>query len=190
MILVVGLGNPGPRYAETRHNIGFRVVDRLAERYGSAFRERFHGQFATGEIDGVSIGLLKPMTYMNDSGRSVLPAVQFFKVKPSERLIVYDELDLPFGVVRLKEGGGTAGHRGMKSICEAIGPDTLRLRIGIGRPPPDFRGSPADFVLQAFTPAERAELDAVIDRAVEAVVLVATRGIQAAMNAVNQRNPR
>lgn len=190
MILVAGLGNPGPRYAETRHNIGFRVVDRLEAGSSAGFRERFNGQYASIDVAGTTVGLLKPQTFMNDSGRSVQPAMQFFKVKPHEILVVYDELDLPFGEVRLKVGGGDAGHRGMKSISQAIGSDTLRLRVGIGRPPPEFRGAVADFVLQGFSLAERAELDDVIDRAAKAVTLVVTRGIEAAMNATNQRSPR
>lgn len=191
MILVVGLGNPGPRYAETRHNLGFRVVDRLADRVGGVvFRERFRGEFATVELNGESVALLKPLTYMNESGRSVQPAAQFFKIPPRSILLVHDELDLPFAEIRLKIGGGDAGNRGVRSVCQALGNDTLRLRIGIGRPPPDFPGSPADFVLQAFAPAERAVIDSVIDRAADAVTLVVTRGIEVAMNATNQRRAR
>ena len=187
MILVVGLGNPGPRYADTRHNIGFRLVDRLEGGRSAGFRERFNGLYASIDLSGTPVGLLKPTTFMNESGKSVQPAMQFFKLKPAELLIVHDELDLPFGDVRLKQGGGEAGHRGLKSIAQAVGSDTLRLRLGIGRPPPEFRGAVADFVLQAFAPAERAELDGIIDRAEAAVTLVVTRGISAAMNAVNQR---
>jgi PTH1 family peptidyl-tRNA hydrolase len=190
VILVVGLGNPGPRYAETRHNVGFRVVDELCSRGGGSFRERFHGEFAAVGLFGTQLGLLKPMTFMNESGRSVQPAAQFLKVPPSSLLIIHDELDLPFGELRLKSGGGDAGHRGLKSISQALGPASLRLRVGIGRPPPDFRGAVADFVLQGFSPAERADLPNVVDRAAEAVALVATRGIEVAMNATNQRSPR
>jgi PTH1 family peptidyl-tRNA hydrolase len=189
-MLVVGLGNPGPRYAETRHNVGFRVADHLEGRAGSTFRERFNGWFANVEIAGATVGLLKPATFMNDSGRSVQPAMQFFKLKPPEILVVYDELDLPFGELRLKSGGGHAGHRGVKSISETIGTETVRLRVGIGRPPPEFRGSVADFVLQGFAAAERVELDNVIDRAAKAVALLVTSGLEVAMNATNQRQPR
>lgn len=191
MILVAGLGNPGPRYADTRHNVGFRVVDRLAARASNAiFRDKFHGSFASVEIAGHAFGLLKPATFMNDSGRAVQPAMQFYKLPPSAVVIVYDELDLPFGTVRLKVGGGAAGHKGIKSVIEAVGGDVLRLRVGIGRPPPDFRGDGADFVLQGFAPAERDEVENVIDRSADAVVLVATQGISVAMNATNQRSPR
>lgn len=187
MILVVGLGNPGPRYADTRHNVGFRLVDRLEAGRSAGFRERFNGLYTSIDVSGTVVGLLKPQTFMNDSGRSVQPAMQFFKLKLSDVLIAYDELDLPFGEVRLKEGGGDAGHRGVRSISQAVGSDTLRLRLGIGRPPPEFRGAVADFVLQAFAPAEQATLESMIERAEAAVMSVVTRGISAAMNAVNQR---
>jgi PTH1 family peptidyl-tRNA hydrolase len=191
VILVVGLGNPGPRYHATRHNVGWAVIDRLAARAGDpAFSAKFRGQFAKAELSGKALGLLKPETYMNESGKSVQPAVQFFKLQPSAVLLVHDELDLAFGDVRLKQGGGDAGNRGVRSVTESIGPDTVRLRIGIGKPPPEFRGDTADFVLQGFAQTERTELDSVLDRAVDAVVLVATQGISAAMNATNQRRPR
>ncbi len=191
MILVVGLGNPGPRYHATRHNVGWAVIDRLAARAGDpAFSSKFRGQFAKAELSGKPFGLLKPETYMNESGKSVQPAVQFFKPQPSAVLLVHDELDLAFGDVRLKQGGGDAGNRGVRSVTESIGPDTLRLRIGIGKPPPEFRGDTADFVLQGFAQTERTEPDSVLDRAADAVVLVATQGISAAMNATNQRRPR
>jgi peptidyl-tRNA hydrolase, PTH1 family len=191
VILVVGLGNPGPRYHATRHNVGWAVIDRLAARAGApAFGSKFRGQFAKAELSGKPLGLLKPETYMNESGKSVQPAMQFFKLQPSAVLLVHDELDLGFGDVRLKQGGGDAGNRGVRSVTESIGPDTVRLRIGIGKPPPEFRGDTADFVLQGFAQTERTELDSVLDRAADAVVLVATQGISAAMNATNQRRPR
>jgi PTH1 family peptidyl-tRNA hydrolase len=191
VILVVGLGNPGPRYQGTRHNLGYRVVDRLAERAGNpGFRAKFRGQFALAELSGESLGLLKPETYMNESGKSVQPAMQFYKLAPGALVLVHDELDLEFGDVRLKQGGGDAGNRGVRSVTEAIGPGTQRLRIGIGKPPPEFKGDTADFVLQGFPSADLAELDNVIDRAADAVVLLATRGISVAMNATNQRRPR
>ncbi|HET9932883.1 MAG TPA: aminoacyl-tRNA hydrolase [Polyangiaceae bacterium] len=191
MILIVGLGNPGPRYADTRHNAGFQVVDRLVERAGGAsFREKFHGHFAQVTVDGAQLSLLKPMTFMNESGRSVQAAVQHFKLPLDSLLVVHDELDLPFAEVRLKQGGGDAGQRGVRSISGALGPNYPRLRVGIGRPPPEFKGDVADFVLQACSLADRDEMRAAIDRAADAVVLVATRGISAAMNATNQRKTR
>jgi PTH1 family peptidyl-tRNA hydrolase len=191
VILLVGLGNPGPRYAETRHNIGFMLVDRVATRLGSpVFRDKFQGSFATGSLGGESIGLLKPMTYMNESGRSVQAAMQLYKLQHDAIYVAHDELDLAFGDVRLKVGGGDAGHRGVRSIAGAIGPGFVRLRLGVGRPPPDFRGDPADFVLQGFSLAERPSIDSIVDRAADALALVATRGIQVAMNATNQRQNR
>ncbi len=191
MILIVGLGNPGPRYAETRHNAGFQVVDRLVERAGGvSFREKYHGHFAQVTVDGAVLSLLKPMTFMNDSGRSVQAAVQHFKLPLDSLLVVHDELDLPFAEVRLKQGGGDAGQRGVRSISAALGPNYARLRVGIGRPPPEFKGDVADFVLQACSLAERDEMRTAIDRAADAAVLVATRGISVAMNATNQRKSR
>jgi PTH1 family peptidyl-tRNA hydrolase len=191
VILVVGLGNPGPKYAETRHNLGFRVTDGLASRAGDPpWREKFNGLFAQSELEGKVVGLLKPMTYMNASGRSVQAAQAFYKVAREDLLVVHDELDLPFGQLRLKVGGGEAGHNGLRSISQAIGQDYARLRIGVGRPPPEFRGSGADFVLQAFAPAEQAEIDAILGRAVEVVSLVIGSGLSRAMNQTNQRAVR
>jgi PTH1 family peptidyl-tRNA hydrolase len=189
--LVAGLGNPGPKYAETRHNLGFRVVDALAAKVGAPpFRDKFHGLFALADVGGTQVGLLKPMTFMNLSGRSVQAAQAFYKVALDELVVAHDELDLPFGQIRLKVGGGEAGHNGLRSISGAIGPDYIRLRIGVGRPPPEFRGRGADFVLEALAPAERAEIETVIGRAVEVVLLVIGSGLSRAMNQTNQRNPR
>ena len=184
--LIVGLGNPGSRYARTRHNVGFMLVDKLAP--GAAFREKFHGLIAEELLFGDRLLLLKPTTYMNLSGRSVRAAATFYKIPPAAVLVVHDEIDLPFGTVRLKLGGGEAGNRGLRSITAELGTaGYARLRIGIGRPPPDFRGDPADFVLQAFAPGEQAELDGVLDKALGAVELTVRRGLAAAMNATNQR---
>lgn len=191
MILLVGLGNPGPRYADTRHNVGFMVVDRVAARLGNpAFRDKFHGSFATGTLGSEPVGLLKPQTFMNESGRSVQAAMQMYKLAQDAIYVAHDELDLPFGDVRLKVGGGDAGNRGIRSIIGAIGAGFVRLRLGIGRPPPDFRGDPADFVLQGFSLAERPSIDSIVDRAADALALVAAQGISVAMNATNQRKTR
>jgi peptidyl-tRNA hydrolase, PTH1 family len=187
VILVAGLGNPGPRYAETRHNVGFMVVDRLVDVRGGLWRSRFSGQFVQLEIGEARVAVLKPETFMNDSGRSVGAAAGFFKIAPERVLVVHDELDLPFGTLRLKRGGGEAGHNGLRSVAQHLGRDFVRLRMGIGKPPPEFRGRGADFVLQGFAPAERERLGAFVDRATEAVVLTVERGLDAAMNAVNRR---
>jgi len=183
-LLVVGLGNPGAEYAATRHNAGFFVIDELASRGGQpAFRQKFHGELAEARLPSGPVTLLKPLTYMNESGRSVRAAVDFYKRAPGEVLVVHDELDLPFGELRLKTGGGDAGHRGLRSITAHLGgPGYLRLRVGIGRPPPGFRGTPADFVLQGFATAERAELAALVAGAADAAELVASRGIAEAMS--------
>ena len=159
MLLVVGLGNPGRKYEGNRHNIGFGVVDALARDVPSAdFREKFSGLFARGEAFGSAVGLLKPQTYMNESGRSVQAAQAFLKVQLGEILVVHDELDLPFGEVRLKLAGGHAGHNGLRDISARLGADYARLRVGIGRPPPGFRGEVADYVLSV------GESDHVVDQ--------------------------
>jgi PTH1 family peptidyl-tRNA hydrolase len=193
VILVVGLGNPGPRYADTRHNAGFMVVDALAlaSGRGAAFRARFDGEYAECELGAERVGLLKPMTFMNESGRSVRAASSFFELPPEAILVVHDELDLAFGELRLKLGGGDGGHRGLRSISGDLAtPAYGRLRLGIGRPAPDFEGDVADFVLQAFALEERTALGNVLGRASEAVKLVASDGLSRAMNRTNQRMVR
>jgi len=192
-VIIAGLGNPGSRYQDTRHNIGFFVVDRLAQRWGNApFREKFHGEVALVELPGPSGSertyLLKPQTFMNLSGDSVQPAAAFFKVEPSGVLVIHDELDLPLGRIQLKVGGGTGGHNGLKSVMQRLGTaDFQRLRLGIGRPPPDFRGKPSDFVLQAFAPSEGDQVEDMVSRAAEAVELLVKSGTAQAMNLINRR---
>ncbi len=156
--LIVGLGNVGAKYELTRHNVGFLFIDALASvnNFGN-FKVKFKGEFSKGTIDSQQIILLKPHTFMNLSGQSVQPAMQFFKIKPEEVLVVHDDIDLKFGVVKTKLGGGDAGHNGLKDITSAIGKDYWRMRIGIGRP--EF-GEISDFVLQKFS---KTELDSIID---------------------------
>ncbi len=191
MLLVVGLGNPGREYASHRHNVGFMAVDALARRLrieADAFRDRFAGACARAEIAGEPAILLQPMTFMNDSGRSVQPAMAFFKVTPAELVVLHDELDIPFGEVRLKLGGGHAGHNGLRSIMASVGTgDFGRLRVGIGRPPPDFRGEVASFVLSGFTADERAALPDSLARVGDTVIDIARRGFGEAMKARNTR---
>ncbi len=190
MLLIAGLGNPGPRYQATRHNVGFRVIDELARQCGvpaSAFKDRFNGELASARLGGQELLLLRPQTFMNESGRSVQAACTFYKIKPSELIVAHDELDLPFADVRLKQGGGDGGNRGIRSISGAIGSEYVRIRLGIGRPPPDFRGDVADFVLQAFPSAELATVEQMVARATEAVSLVTSVGLEKAMNRINQR---
>jgi PTH1 family peptidyl-tRNA hydrolase len=193
MLLIAGLGNPGPRYQATRHNLGFMLIDELARQCGvpaSSFRERFHGEIASARLGSEELLLLRPQTYMNESGRSVQAACTFYKIKPSELIVAHDELDLPFADVRLKKGGGDGGNRGIRSVSGALGPDYVRIRLGIGRPPPDFRGDPADFVLQAFPSTEQASVEQMLTRGAEAVSLVTSLGLEKAMNRINQRPSR
>ena len=190
-LLVVGLGNPGAEYAATRHNAGFFVIDELASRGGQpAFRQKFHGELAEARLPSGPVTLLKPLTYMNESGRSVGAAVSFYKVPLESLLVIHDELDLPFAEIRIKMGGGDAGNRGIRSVTGQLGkPDYVRIRVGIGKPPPGFRGGGADFVLQGFAPAERAELAALVARAADAAELIAKSGLAAAMNITHRQRP-
>jgi len=186
--LVVGLGNPGKKYAGNRHNVGFLVADALREADALPdWREKFSGVWTKGD----AYALLKPLTFMNLSGESVQPCAAFLKVAPAEIVVVHDELDLPWRDVRVKLGGGHAGHNGLRSIIGRLGtPDFVRVRVGVGRPPPGWRGDVADFVLQDFDAMERAELGGVVDEAVGAVKRVLAEGPQAAMNVVNARGKK
>jgi PTH1 family peptidyl-tRNA hydrolase len=191
--LVVGLGNPGKKYAKNRHNIGFMVVERLASSHGLPdFKEKFSAVWTKGEasVGGrrFPIALLEPQTFMNLSGDSVQPAAAFLKTEPANVIVVHDELDIPWKDVRLKIGGGHAGHNGLRSIIGRLGtPDFVRVRVGIGRPPPGFKGDVADYVLQNFDAMESAELGDVVDRACGAIERVLADGLTAAMNAVNTK---
>jgi PTH1 family peptidyl-tRNA hydrolase len=180
--LVVGLGNPGPGYAATRHNAGFMVVDLLAERMGGRFKaHRGAADVVEGRIAGVRVVLGKPKAFMNLSGGPAASLRDFFKV-PAERIaVVHDELDLPYGALRLKRGGGDNGHNGLKSITKSIGTrEYLRVRFGIGRPP--GRQDPADFVLKPFSAVEHKELPFHVDRAADAVESLVTESLEAAQN--------
>ena len=186
MYLVVGLGNPGREHARNRHNVGWMVVDELAHRHGGAWRSKFSGQLAEIRIDGHKLALLKPETYMNDSGRAVSAAAKFFKVDPDAVLVVHDEGDFDLGRLELKYGGGSGGHNGLRSIAQHLKtPDFLRLRIGVGRPE---RGDPrplADYVLADFTPHDDAET--LIARAADAVEQLDADGLERAQARVNRR---
>jgi PTH1 family peptidyl-tRNA hydrolase len=185
-LLVVGLGNPGREYARNRHNVGQLVVDELARRHGGTWRSKFSGQLAEIRLDGHKIALLKPETYMNESGRSVGGAARFYKLEPGEVLVVHDEGDFDLGRLELKAGGGLAGHNGLRSIAQQLKTqDFLRLRIGVGRPE---RGDPrplADYVLSDFEPADDAET--LVARAADAVEQLDADGIEQAQRAVNRR---
>jgi len=180
--LVVGLGNPGPEYAGTRHNAGQMVADLLAERMGARFKaHRTRNEIAEGRLAGVPVTLAKPRTYMNLSGGPVAALSAFYKI-PAERIVVvHDELDIPFGAVRLKAGGGDNGHNGLRSVTQALGTNEyIRVRVGIGRPP--GRMDAATYVLRDFSAAERKELPLIIDRSADAVETVLSKGLAAAQN--------
>ncbi|MFT3923072.1 MAG: aminoacyl-tRNA hydrolase [Myxococcales bacterium] len=186
MLLVVGLGNPGQKYAATRHNVGFMVVELLAERFKAGpFREKFSGVFARSTSPDVA--LLKPQTFMNLSGESVQQAMQFFKVELKDVLVVHDELDVPFGECRLKQGGGAAGHNGLRSIMQHCGGEGFpRLRVGIGRP----RGEGVSHVLGEFSASEKPVLGDVLQAAALGVETILAKGVAQAMNTFNARDKK
>lgn len=181
--LVVGLGNPGPEYAGTRHNVGFLVADLLATRAGARFgvHKRSNSEIAQGRLVGRPVTLAKPRTYMNVSGGPVAGLVNYFSVPVEEVVVVHDDLDLGFGVIRLKRGGGEGGHNGLRSISRSIGTkDYLRVRFGIGRPP--GRQDPADYVLKRFSGAENKELEFAVDLAADAAEALLSDGLEPAQN--------
>jgi PTH1 family peptidyl-tRNA hydrolase len=185
-LLVVGLGNPGPRYETTRHNLGFLVADILADRLGSGFKvHKKSGALATtGRLGGRSIVLAKPRVYMNESGRQVGPLANFYSVAPADVIVLHDELDIDFGRIRLKFGGGAAGHNGLRSVSSALGTnDFQRVRIGIGRPPGRKPG--ATFVLENFSTAERPEVGTICEQAADATELLIELGLEPAQNTVH-----
>jgi peptidyl-tRNA hydrolase, PTH1 family len=190
LYLVVGLGNPGREHARNRHNAGWMVVDELARRHSGSWRAKFSGQMAEVRVgpDGGSekLALLKPETYMNDSGRSVGPAAAFFKLAPADVLVVHDEGDFDLGRLELKAGGGLAGHNGLRSIADHLGTqEFLRLRIGVGRPERGDRRPLADWVLANFEPHEHAE--EIVARAADAVEALAADGLLQAQARINVR---
>lgn len=180
--LIVGLGNPGPRYAGNRHNIGFLVADELADRVGGKFKSHKSGaEVVEGRLSGKRSVLIKPRSYMNLSGGPVVGALKFYKSAPESLIVIHDELDLPYGTIRLKLGGGENGHNGLRSITKSLGTrDYLRVRFGVGRPP--GRMDAADYVLKDFSGAERKELPFFVDQCADAVEALATKGLEQAQN--------
>jgi peptidyl-tRNA hydrolase, PTH1 family len=184
-LLVVGLGNPGREYARNRHNVGWMVLDELARRHGASWRSKFNGSLAELRLDGHRVALLKPETYMNESGRSVAGAARFFKVEPDAILVVHDEGDLDLGRLQARRGGGLAGHNGLRSIAQHLGTqEFLRLRVGVGRPGRGDQRSLADFVLSDFEAHDDA--GALVSRAAEAIETLDAEGLESTQARFNR----
>jgi PTH1 family peptidyl-tRNA hydrolase len=183
-LLVAGLGNPGPEHARDRHNVGWMVVDELARRHGGSFREKFRGRLGDVRIGGVKVLLLKPETYMNESGASIQAAAAYHKVPVERLLVVHDDVDLDTARIQARAGGGLAGHNGLRSIAQRLGTqEFLRLRLGVGRP---GRGDPrpvADYVLSPFDPED--DVEALVSRGADAVETLATEGLDEAQRRFN-----
>ena len=176
-LLVVGLGNPGREHVRDRHNVGWMVVEELARRHGASWKSKFSGQLTEIRVDGHRVALLKPETYMNESGRSVGAAARFYKVEPDAVLVVHDEIDLDHGRLQARRGGGLAGHNGLRSIASHLGSqEFLRLRVGVGRPGRGDPRAPADYVLAPFTPDQDAET--LVARAADAVETLDAEGLE------------
>jgi peptidyl-tRNA hydrolase, PTH1 family len=185
-LLAAGLGNPGREYAQTRHNVGFMVCDELARRHGASFRSKFSGELAELRVDGARLALLKPQTYVNESGRAVAAAARFFKVPAEHLLVLHDEVDLELGRLQVRLGGGLAGHNGLRSVAQHLKTqEFLRLRTGVGRPK---RGDPrpvSDYVLSPFEAHE--DVSGLVSRAADAVETIARDGLEEAQNRFNER---
>jgi PTH1 family peptidyl-tRNA hydrolase len=185
-VLVVGLGNPGPQYAKNRHNYGFLVLDEIASLAGCfGWQQKFSGEYARAQLDNTRILLLKPMTYMNLSGRSVARAAHFHRIDVKKIIVVHDDLDLPYDEIRIKKGGGTAGHKGIASIAQELGDKGfVRIRMGIGRP---VHGDVVNYVLDNFSIEENATLVENVSRGEKVVDCIVSRGLTIAMNRFNKR---
>ncbi|MDV7988627.1 aminoacyl-tRNA hydrolase [Rhodococcus sp. IEGM 1374] len=186
--LIVGLGNPGPQYEKTRHNVGFMVADALAGRIGGAFssHKKSNSDVVQARLGSRSVIIAKPRTFMNLSGQPVAALARFFSIEPANIVVVHDELDIDFGALRLKLGGGEGGHNGLRSISQHLSTkDYLRVRVGVGRPP--GRMDPASFVLKPFSAAERKDLGVVVEEAADAAELLLSAGLEAAQNRVHPR---
>ena len=183
-LLVAGLGNPGREYERTRHNLGWLVLEELARRHGGSWRSKFSGSLAEVRLDGLRLALLKPETYMNESGRSVSAAARFFKVEPERLLVVHDDVDLEPGRLQARAGGGLAGHNGLRSLAQDLGTqDFERLRIGVGRPGRGDPRSVSDWVLSGFAPED--DVEGLVSRASDAVETIASQGLGPAQATFN-----
>ena len=188
MILVVGLGNPGKEYSLSRHNIGFMVVDELSNRLGVNLNKiEFTSLYSEAVLEEKKLILLKPQTYMNRSGKAVSETVKFFKIPLKDVIVVYDEMDIPFGSLKIKVGGGSAGHRGIESIISSVGDDDfIRVRVGIGKPVQKSEG--VTHVLSRFKKEEKRMIEEVVSRAADAVWEIIVRGTESAMNKFNRKS--
>ncbi len=186
--LIAGLGNPGREYRCNRHNIGFMVLDHLAAEMGLSFsRLQFHNLVTNDRIDGKKVILAKAQTFMNESGQAIGQITRFYRIDLFQMLVICDDLDLPFGKLRLRPSGGSAGHKGLNSIIDNLGSQEFpRLRIGLGRPPGTL--DPADFVLQNFSKQEQASLDSILRLSIDCILMFINDGLQAAMNKYNSPN--
>ena len=185
--LIVGLGNPGPKHLWTRHNAGFIVLDRFVSLHGmQTTRKSFSGLYGEGEFQGNRLVLLKPQTYMNLSGRSVAEALRFHKLTTADLIVIHDELDIPFGQIKLKADGGHGGHNGLRSLHQELGSGNYsRLRVGIGKP---LHGNMADYVLTTFGKDEMSELPKLVDAAVDALEMLIAEGLPKTMSLYNNKN--
>jgi peptidyl-tRNA hydrolase, PTH1 family len=183
-LLVAGLGNPGREYERTRHNLGWLVLDELARRHGGTWRSKFSGSFTDVRLGDQRLGLLKPETFMNESGKAVSEAARFYKVEPEGLLVVHDDVDLEPGRLQARAGGGLAGHNGLRSLAQHLGSQEFeRLRIGVGRPGRGDRRSVSDWVLSGFAPED--DLEALVSRSADAVETIAAEGLEAAQTHFN-----
>jgi PTH1 family peptidyl-tRNA hydrolase len=186
MRLVVGLGNPGRRYAQTRHNVGFMVIENLAHRWSiPADGKQLGSLVGAGRIGNEKAMVVRPQSFMNRSGQPVHSLMGYFKLAPDDVVVVHDDLDLPFGRVQIKRGGGHGGHNGLRDINKHVGPDYTRVRMGVGRPPEGWET--ADYVLGKWNKAEQGEIGHIVDRGADAVESLLRDGLEAAMNIFNVR---
>ena len=184
MLLLVGLGNPGPGHAKNRHNIGYMAADEIVRRYSfGPWRRRFHGSVSEGRLAGRRAIVLKPETYMNHSGQSVAAALRYYRIEPEKTIVIHDELDLPPGKVRVKQGGGNAGHNGLRSIDAHVGRDYRRVRIGVGHP--GVRDVVADYLLHDFNKSDKAWVDETTDAIADAIEVLAIGDLPGFMNKVS-----
>ena len=191
MFLVVGLGNPGAEYAATRHNVGFMAADEIHRRYNfSPWRTKFDGLIAEGEISGQKVYLLKPQTYMNLSGNSVVKAAHFYKILPQNIVVIHDDMDLPCNKLKAKLGGGSGGHNGIKSIDAAISPNYNRIRLGVGHPQNKSEESVVNHVLSGFSKADKVDVDNNIDLAAELIGILLEKGVAEFSNQIGLRQQK